>query len=497
MANILRTLLDAKEPMFTRAIHQLETMTRHQATDVAYIADITARAHAVMRRLGLDPADTTEQELYRTLEAHAKSEHLFVDTDDVGLVFGRHVVSFNHEDVLANSDVAFADRTKKHLRAQLKRGLTARYVNADGDNEMAINEVVDEAGINILDMEEYHEHAPAARPRRRPRILCVGDIFTDVFINLCEDEARVDTDKDGSRRLSMPFGTKPPYERADIVRSVGPAPNAAVAMAKLGVEASLESWLGDDAAGKASLEQLSRSHVDSTLVKRQARTASSTYYVLRYKAERTILVKNEAYDYRWRAPKEEPDWIYLSLISKDSWQLHRDLLQYLDAHPSVKLAFQPGTFHFAWGVKKLARIYRRADILVLNREEAMQVTGKPHAPISGLIEGLHALGPSYVVVTDGADGSYASHDGKVWRVSNYPDPAKPLDRTGAGDAFASTIVAALALGEPFAVGLSWAPINSMSVVQKLGAQEGLLERATIQKLLDAAPSTYKTEEYTE
>ena len=58
-------------------------------------------------------------------------------------------------------------------------------------------------------------------------------------------------------------------------------------------------------------------------------------------------------------------------------------------------------------------------------------------------------------------------------------------------------VAALALGEPFAVGLSWAPINSMSVVQKLGAQEGLLERATIQKLLDAAPSTYKTEEYTE
>ena len=119
------------------------------------------------------------------------------------------------------------------------------------------------------------------------------------------------------------------------------------------------------------------------------------------------------------------------------------------------------------------------------------------APISGLIEGLHALGPSYVVVTDGADGSYASHDGKVWRVSNYPDPAKPLDRTGAGDAFASTIVAALALGEPFAVGLSWAPINSMSVVQKLGAQEGLLERAAIQKLLDAAPSTYKTEEYTE
>ena len=82
----------------------------------------------------------------------------------------------------------------------------------------------------------------------------------------------------------------------------------------------------------------------------------------------------------------------------------------------------------------------------------------------------------------------------MYKVPNYPDPAPPLDRTGAGDAFASTIVAALALGETVATALTWAPINSMSVVQKLGAQAGLLGVEDIQKYLSEAPEWYKTEE---
>jgi ribokinase len=81
------------------------------------------------------------------------------------------------------------------------------------------------------------------------------------------------------------------------------------------------------------------------------------------------------------------------------------------------------------------------------------------------------------------------------QIPNYPDPAPPLDRTGAGDAFASTIVAALAQGESIETALSWAPINSMSVVQKLGAQAGLLERKEVEKYLAEAPEWYKAEEY--
>ncbi|OYX38568.1 hypothetical protein B7Z00_01805, partial [Candidatus Saccharibacteria bacterium 32-50-10] len=227
---------------------------------------------------------------------------------------------------------------------------------------------------------------------------------------------------------------------------------------------------------------------------KQPDTPSNTYYVLRYGADRTILVKNEAYDYRWIEPATMPDWIYLSLISADSWQLHEDMLAYLEVHPEVKLAFQPGTFHFKWGVDKLKRVYERSHIVVMNREEAVDVTGQSYDDVRALADALHAVGPEVVVITDGPEGSYASYDGRLYKVPNYPDPAPPIDRTGAGDAFASTIVAALALGETVATALTWAPINSMSVVQKLGAQAGLLGKEDIEGYLSEAPEWYKAEE---
>ena len=126
----------------------------------------------------------------------------------------------------------------------------------------------------------------------------------------------------------------------------------------------------------------------------------------------------------------------------------------------------------------------------MNREEAVDVTGRSYDDLQSLAEGLHELGPEIAVITDGPNGSYASYDGKMVTIPNYPDPADPLDRTGAGDAFASTIVSALALGEKMDDALTWAPINSMSVVQQLGAQAGLLSRDEIMRHLQNAPSDY-------
>jgi ribokinase len=68
----------------------------------------------------------------------------------------------------------------------------------------------------------------------------------------------------------------------------------------------------------------------------------------------------------------------------------------------------------------------------------------------------------------------------------YPDIAEPVDRTGAGDAFASTFVAALARGNSIEGALQWAPINSMSVCQKVGAQAGLLTEEKLSDYLQKA-----------
>jgi len=75
----------------------------------------------------------------------------------------------------------------------------------------------------------------------------------------------------------------------------------------------------------------------------------------------------------------------------------------------------------------------------------------------------------------------------------YPDPKPPYDRTGAGDAFSSTFVAAIIRGADVAEALLWAPINAMSVVQKVGAQSGLLSEPEISHFIREAPANYHPE----
>ncbi|MCA9363837.1 carbohydrate kinase family protein, partial [Candidatus Kaiserbacteria bacterium] len=79
----------------------------------------------------------------------------------------------------------------------------------------------------------------------------------------------------------------------------------------------------------------------------------------------------------------------------------------------------------------------------------------------------------------------------VWFMPMYPDPAPPVDRTGAGDSFSSTFTSAIAQGKDVATALSWGPINSMSVVQYIGAQKGLLSFEKLSQYLKKAPRDYK------
>lgn len=492
MAKFLRDLLGAKEPFFGIALRNLEKASGHSGLDAQLIGDILVEAHNAMRHMGLDPADTTGLELYNALKAHVNDDDVFSHTEYVGLLLGGVVVSFNQKDIKDNSDKPYGQHTTENMQCALQRELVDRYVQHERTDEAVVAQFADDAGLHRCDGEHINENK--GETMDKPKILSIGDIFTDAFIKLREDKARIDIEPDGSKRLSMEFGSKPPYERVDIVQGVGPSPNAAVAFSRLGLNSSLMAFLGDDLPGKESLTYLQGEGIDTTPMSVQPGIKSNYYYVLRYGADRTILVKNEDYDYKWQEPTTVPDWIYLSLISDKAWQLHEDLMAYLEAHTEVKFAFQPGTFQFDWGPEKLQRLYARAEIVVMNREEAVLVTGKSYDSIKDLADGLHALGPKIAVITDGPDGAYASGEGKLIKMPNYPDPAPPLDRTGAGDSFASTIVAALALGEPLETALRWAPINSMSVVQQLGAQGGLLSKEKIQEYLQSAPEDYHAEE---
>jgi sugar/nucleoside kinase (ribokinase family) len=322
-------------------------------------------------------------------------------------------------------------------------------------------------------------------------VLAVGDVVTDAFIRLLDDEARVEKTEKGTW-LTMPFATKIPFDHSEVVPAVGNASNAAVAFAKLGLKSGLVSNIGDDDWGRDILRALHKAKVDRRFVHINPHKKSNYHYVLWYKDDRTILIKHEEYDYRWPRFRviDIPDWIYFSSVGQGTMEYHDDIVEWLNDHPDVKLAFQPGTFQLEAGAERLKKIYARSYILGVNREESQLVIGRRSDDIHYLLDKLHELGPRIVLISDGHRGAYASDGMTRYKMPIYPDPKPPYDRTGAGDAFTSTFVAAVIHGADIAAALLWAPINAMSVVQKVGAQAGLLTQREIEHFLRIAPGNY-------
>lgn len=325
-------------------------------------------------------------------------------------------------------------------------------------------------------------------------VLNIGDIVTDAFIKLKDEYGRVEEAADG-KRLSLPFSTKIPFDHAEVLDAVGNSANTAVNFAKLGLKSSFVTNVGDDQAGRDMVVALAKNGVDTRFVKVNAGKNSNYHYVLWYSDERTILIKHEQYDYHWPTfrPDELPEWVYFSSISEGALDYHDAVADWLEAHPTIKMAFQPGTFQLLAGKERLARIYKRTEVLAVNFEEAQQILDNHTRDIHELFNGLHELGPNVVVITDGPAGSYASDGDNRFKMPIYPDPAPPVERTGCGDAYTSTFVAALIKSYPLEGALQWAPITPTNVVQHVGAQAGLLDEETLKEWLAKAPDWYKAE----
>jgi ribokinase len=327
-------------------------------------------------------------------------------------------------------------------------------------------------------------------------VLCVGDVVTDAFIDLIEKYEHVNETERGLE-LAFPLGTKIPYDHAEVIAGVGNAPNAAVSLSRLGLNAGLISNVGGDDWGQEIISALKVNNVDTRFVHVNPGKTSNYHYVLWYAEERTIFIKHEEYDYHWPKFRKNdiPKWIYFSSISENALDYHDEMSDWLDENPDVKLAFQPGTFQMQAGVERLKRMYQRAEVVALNREEASEVFNANHDDIHDQLDKMHEAGIKIALVTDGPNGAYASDGVNRWQMPLYPDPSKPKERTGAGDAFASTFTAALMKGADVPSALLWAPINSMNVVQHVGAQEGLLTEDQLEYYLRNAPEYYHPTEF--
>ena len=331
-------------------------------------------------------------------------------------------------------------------------------------------------------------------------IVAIGDTVVDAFIKLIDAHVSCRVDNTACE-LCMPFGSKVPYKSVDVLYGVGNSANAAVSSARLGLKTALVTYLGDDVNGRECIESFKHEGVSTEYISLENGKHTNYHYVLWFGDERTILIQHEAF--KTSLPDiGSPKWIYLSSFGEHAISIHDEIVTFLESHPNTKLAFQPGTFQIKLGVHRLADIYKHTEYFCCNVEEAELILNnysnatpdhniRNISHIKSLLNGIKLLGPKIITVTDGKYGAYLYTDSNYYFMPNYPDSEAPYERTGAGDAFASTFTAMLAMDMSAIMAITYGPINSMNVVRYVGAQKGLMTMQEIESTLIKAPTDYK------
>lgn len=301
-------------------------------------------------------------------------------------------------------------------------------------------------------------------------IISLGDSTLDTFVQLNEATVNCNINKD-SCQFCFNYADKIPVTSWATAIG-GNAANHAMALSRLGRKAALWTIVGNDKVGQQVKAAMRREKVATSLIKTDAAAPTNQSFIINFQGERTILIHHNHRHYV--LPKLPPSrWVYLTSMGEGSARVFPALARHLK-QKKIKLGFNPGTFQLKLGAAKLKGMLKLSDALFLNVEEAARLLGKPAAKdwhtLSG---GLQKLGPKIIVITDGQNGAHAWDGARCFSMPILTR-APVVERTGAGDAFASGFVGALLYGETVSEALRWGTFNSASVIGQIGPQAGLL-----------------------
>lgn len=320
-------------------------------------------------------------------------------------------------------------------------------------------------------------------------LLSIGDASIDTFMTPIESETLCTIDKKQCL-IAFSYGAKIPVRNLDF--SVGGnAANNAVGTKRLGINTAIVLTLGDDSVGNMIVEKLKSEGIDMTYVIQQPETMSNYSTVINYSGERTIFVYHAPRSYEFPVSLPVTPWVYLTSMGESFRPFYNHMSEWLKKNPSIKLAFNPGSWQLRQGYEAIKDIMSTTHIIYVNREEAQQLTnfGESTGKEREILVALSKLGPKICVITDGGNGSFAydSINGKFMKIGILP--VDPYQRTGAGDAFGSGSLSALIHGKPLEEALVWGTVNSASVIGYTGPQKGLLKIDQIPEWLERSKSS--------
>jgi sugar/nucleoside kinase (ribokinase family) len=318
-------------------------------------------------------------------------------------------------------------------------------------------------------------------------LIAIGDPIIDTQVRLDHSSSQCQVIPLKNLKLCFDYGSKVPI--IDSFQSLGGnAANVSIGATRLGLKSAVLSTIGNDVSGQMIIKELARYGVGTEFVSVDPDAKSRYSIVLNYEKERTILSYSSKKNYTW--PKQEPetDWIYYTGLSEGFETVHENLMRYLKKHLTTKLAFNPGSYLMKYGRKYLPEIIGRADLLIVNLEEAesaLSTAMKKEKNVRALIHALIAKGAKEVVITDAERGAWAGNSTEVWHMNAYPVPV--VAKTGAGDSFSAAYLSARFHGHDIKNALIWGITNSASVVQYEDCHTGLLTQAGIQNFLAQYP----------
>lgn len=301
----------------------------------------------------------------------------------------------------------------------------------------------------------------------------------------------------------------------------GGAVNAAVAMARLGLDVAVLAKVGQDERAETIMARLMAERVSTRWISRDARapTGASVLVsshdrnaaVFTFRGANTLLEPKDLRDEAFQV-----DLVYIANLSNKSADCFPELIAKARRNQAL-VATNPGVRQLSARGRVFLDCLSSIDILALNRNEADVLVpgliadfgeGGPVLPayegaetppplaVRGLIGGgfemglvaflraLLSLGPRHVLVTDGANGAFVASGGEVLYCPARTVP-NVAGTAGAGDAFAATFAGSLALGKSGADALRAATFNAASVVAHVDTQTGLMTRAAIDERVAA------------
>jgi len=304
-----------------------------------------------------------------------------------------------------------------------------------------------------------------------PTIVTIGKATQDVFLKSAS--AFDQLEHKGVKYEQLPVGQKLDLDEV-VFATGGNVTNAAVTFARQGLHSKYSWCIGSDVASEAILQSLDKEGVDTSGVFQSDDFRASYSVILMLEGgERTIL------NYKGTMPTadsselnlsviDDADWIYVSALND------MDLLERIvsrAAEHGTKVMLNPAGVELK-SPEKLKGLLEDVEILTVNKEEAqMIVEGES-------LEELARHGNHYcpvVIVSDGPNGAIAS-DGKTIISAGMYEDVPVVDRTGGGDAFGSGFLSYYAQGKSLKESIIFASANSTSVVQQVGAKEGILHK---------------------